>query len=769
MISSPSTGKAHLVKGRVATFIVSGGLGLSAAISQIVLMRETVVLFNGNELSLGVFLGAWLLWTAVGSGLCSKLAPGGRHLRAMIVMVQCGSGLGLVATIWALRAARAHLQTVPGELLGPMETAMVSLVSLSGLCVLYGCLFPLTAELYRESCEGGERNGLRYAYLFETAGSAVGGVLIGLVLLPFFGSFQIGFLVLLLNVCLAWALIARGRIEVFGFTTTSLALASMAIAWVAPRLDADTQQRLWPGFRLIEWRDSVYGRLSVLSVGGLSSIYDNGSAMASVPDPATAEETVHYALLEHGSPRRVLLIGGGMNGSIAEVLKHRTVQRIDYVELDPALIELYRRLLPGPAASLNDSRVQVHRLDARFYLKVSEDHFDVIDLAVPEPENAQLNRFYTEEFFRIAREHLSPGGLLALQLRSSEDVISPERAAFLRCMVKTLGRVFPHVALIPGETMHLFAAEDAGALTEDPQQLIARLKERGLQTSYVREYFLPFRMAPDRMAQIHDLVRPIETTPTNRDFHPVAYYFDALLWNEQFRTRYAAVLKELAQVRFSALLAFTLAPALLFTLVWATRGRRRAREAAAWSVCASGYSAMTTQILLFLVFQSVYGYLYHELAFLIGMFMGGLAWGAWLGIATIRSVKGSRLRRLAACNQLLLASCGVLPLCVVSLLEHGLCMEWVPTLGRLALPAMAIMCGLPCGAQFSMSSAIYQAGHSQRPTSGSLYAFDLLGGSGGALVVAAFLIPIFGFWQAAWLNWAVGSVVALRMAVARSE
>jgi len=54
--------------------------------------------------------------------------------------------------------------------------------------------------------------------------------------------------------------------------------------------------------------------------------------------------------------------------------------------------------------------------------------FDVIIVDVPDPQTAQLNRFYTVEFFRAARMHLKPGGLLALELRSSEETISPDLA-----------------------------------------------------------------------------------------------------------------------------------------------------------------------------------------------------------------------------------------------------------------------------------------------------------------------------------------------------
>jgi pheromone shutdown protein TraB len=51
-------------------------IGFSAVIGQIVLMRELIVVFNGNEISLGILLATWLFWTAAGSGLSSVLALG---------------------------------------------------------------------------------------------------------------------------------------------------------------------------------------------------------------------------------------------------------------------------------------------------------------------------------------------------------------------------------------------------------------------------------------------------------------------------------------------------------------------------------------------------------------------------------------------------------------------------------------------------------------------------------------------------------------------
>ena len=203
---------------------------------------------------------------------------------------------------------------------------------------------------------------------------------------------------------------------------------------------------------------------------GSRSVYENGVVLFNVPDPAAAEEAVHYALLEHPSPRSLLLIGGGINGSIVQALRHPSLERVDYVELDPGHSGPGAGLLSGPVARPSDAdpRVRVHVTDGRLFLKTTPSRFDVVIVNLPDPHNAQLNRFYTVEFFGEVSRRLAPTGVFSFQLRSSENYIGPELGAFLRSIHKSLRAVFPEVTAIPGETVHFFAARRAGILACAP-------------------------------------------------------------------------------------------------------------------------------------------------------------------------------------------------------------------------------------------------------------------------------------------------------------
>jgi spermidine synthase len=739
-------------------------IGFSAVIGQIVLLRELIVVFNGNEMSLGIMLAAWLFWTAAGTSLSSGLKLGKKNARRAVALLECLLAVSLPPTIWALRASKAVFQIVPGELVGPVPMLLSTLACLSLFCAVSGALFVAATRMFEQECAVSSRLAVSTAYLFEALGSGLGGIVAGAVLLRFLGSFQIAMIVAVLNLSMAAVLLLRmTRTQIVATALTAALCTIPLLVYLAPPLEKSSRARLWQGFRVIASHDSVYGNLTVTETGGIRTIYDNGLILANAPDESAAEESVQYALLEHPAPRKVLLIGGGVNGSTAQALQHPTIDRIDYVELDPALIAMSRQFFPAQyAAWASDPRVYTHYADGRRYLRTTADTYDVIILNVPDPQTAQLNRYYTAEFFRSARDHLAPGGLLALELRSSEETISPDLAEFLRCIQHTLDEVFPYTVAIPGDTIHFFAAAQPGVLTGNPQILISRLRSRNLQTQYVREYFIPYRMMPDRMMQVREQLQPLASTPVNRDFEPIAYYFDIVLWSAQFKIGYSNWFRMAARIRFSDVMFATLTGLLLVAAMLALMRNRhqRARAAAAYCVAATGFTLIALQILLLLAFQFIYGYVYHQLTILIAMNMAGIAVGSWLGIRRV-SLSGYLPLRAMAANQFLLALSAPALIFIVSLLARisGIGATWLAA--QCIFPALAALSGILGGYQFPIASEIYLNDSRGIGKLGTLYAVDLLGGCVGALLVSTYLIPVFGFWRTAALSAAISLAPAL--------
>ena len=759
--------------------------GFSAVVGQIVLMRELIQVFSGNEISLGILLTTWLLWTAVGSGLAGAAGLGRLRPRLAVTTLECVLAVSLPATIWALREAKSLLATVPGELVGPVPMLLTSLACLSVFCAASGALFVAAARMAEAEGSRSAQVAASTAYLLEAAGSALGGILASVVLVRVFEGFQIAAIVGLLNLSMALTLLLRLRRRQVGLLACAATVAAVPLLIrIAPQWDAASRARLWRGFHVIASRDSVYGNLTVTATtvsidmssppigagqggGSIRSLYQNGAILANAPDPAAAEEAVHYALLEHPAPRRVLLIGGGVNGAVNEALKHPMVERLDYVELDPALVAIARRFfLAQTAAFDSDPRVRLHLLDGRRFLAETKDRYDAIIVDVPDPQTAQLNRFYTEEFFRMARAHLEPEGLVAIELRSSEEAISPDLAEFLRSIRRTLGAVFPNQAVIPGETIHFFAANQPDVLTSDPQVLVARLRERRIKAQYVREYFIPYRMAPDRMQQVEAELAPTAATPVNRDFTPIAYAFDVVLWSAQFKSSYAAWFRAAEHVGFGRVAGFVVVALLagVALIVILPRRERRERAAAGSCVAAAGFTLMALEIFLLLGFQAVFGYVYTELAILIGLFMAGIALGSW--VAMRRGAAGGW--RLAAVQFLLALSAPAL-LVVVSF--SGRLALAMGTAAQVLFPGLAALAGMLGGYQFVVAAGIFVRQHGRRAGLGALYAIDLLGGCAGALALSTFLIPVFGFWKTSWLAAGinVAAVLAARVSAHRQS
>jgi hypothetical protein len=61
------------------SWLAVAGLGVSAVITQLALMRELLGAFSGNELVFGISMGSWLLLTGLGTWL-GRFLPGGRAL-----------------------------------------------------------------------------------------------------------------------------------------------------------------------------------------------------------------------------------------------------------------------------------------------------------------------------------------------------------------------------------------------------------------------------------------------------------------------------------------------------------------------------------------------------------------------------------------------------------------------------------------------------------------------------------------------------------------
>ena len=236
-----------------------------------------------------------------------------------------------------------------------------------------------------------------------------------------------------------------------------------------------------------------------------------------------------------------------MGGSISEILKHPSIKQIHYVELDQKLISIAKKLLKKNQTDiLNDPRVITHIMDGRQYIKTSKKFFDVIILNLPNPYTARLNRFYTLEFYQEIQSKLRSGGIFSLQVMSSENVIGTELSQFLSSIGGTLSKVFNKMIVIPGEVNRFIVSDEKTDLTENPKVLVKRLKERQINTLYVREYYFPYQMSEERLNYLKSKLHPVPSNHINRDFKPIGYFYDMILWSAYFSSSVKYLLIKIA-------------------------------------------------------------------------------------------------------------------------------------------------------------------------------------------------------------------------------
>lgn len=714
-------------------------LGFIALVSQVVLIREMVVACTGSEISMGLVLAAWLLWGAVGSLSGSHLA---RRTKAESVLgaLMALLCLALPASIALVRALKGLFGILPGEIVGLAWTLFASFAMTAPVCVLLGLLFAANAASLRASGAGaGDASGR--VYLWEAAGAAVGGAAASYLLLPRLDNFELAWIVMGLSALTA-AVILWGR---SGRRVRLLLAALIALAPAARltgldrTLEAASLSWRWSGLGLVENMDSRYGNIAAVRRFEQVGLYESGLLVFSYPDRASAEEAVHYALLQHPGPARLLLVGGGVAGALGEALKYPDL-RVDYVELDPELIECARRHLDDEAsAPLDSPRVEVFVTDGRLFVQSTDRHYDVVVIDLPDPLTAQINRFYTVGFFREVERLIGPGGLLAFRVTSAENYIGDELADFLSGLRRSLEEVFAQVVVLPGHSALFFASPRAGLLSADPQILVDRLLARGVRTQFVSEHQIPFRLTVDRIAYLEERLAQ-GNGEINTDLRPVCYFYNMLLRSTRFGSAERSVLGALKGLRGGWAAA---AVALLFSpfLLAAARRRLRTQAALLGAIFAAGFSVIGMEIVMILAFQVFCGYVYSKIGMVMAAFMAGLAVGAWAA----RRLEAGRTAgpgRLAAV-QAAMAGLALLGWVALVGFESG-------RAGTHGIEAFTLLflfaSGTLGGLQFIMANSLYlrlRAEAADRAL-GAGYGVDLLGSAFGAILVSAVLIPISG-------------------------
>jgi spermidine synthase len=671
-------------------------LGFSALAAQVFLIRECYSVLNGNELVIGIVMANWMLLTGAGACLARFFGRMKGKIPFLLFLQFLFSVLPMLMLLkldlWKTFALPA------GSVPGLIQVIASMLLFQLPFCLLNGFLFVACVHMLSEL--KGETV-LSSSYVVESAGGMTAGLLVNLFILNFSGVFLGLHILLFLNliVCILFSYTCGIRLP--KLFMVPVCLAFLAIPFFAD-LDTLTSRMFYPAQKLIFHRYTPYGKLDITMNNNQLNYYENGLLLFSSNNEIASEESVHFAMVQHPCPKKILLISGGISGTIPEILKYHP-DRIDYVELDPEIIRIGRQY----AAIPDDQRICFIKGDARKFIRQSGEKYDVVLVNLPEPSTLLINRYYSREFLAELKKVLGPGAVICESLPSTSDYVSKAAAMTNSTLFHTLGSQFRNVLILPGQKNYFLASDSS--LSPKIATLVSR---RGISNAYVNAWYFDENSVRERSDYLHSNLS--KTAELNSDFRPVAFFQQLKYWTTMFEWNgvWAGVI--ILMIFVAVLLSLNRISLGLFT---------------------GGFTASSLQLLILVSFQVICGYVFLATGFILALFMGGLALGAGLRrrILPVPSVPNYLRVQVA----LALFSLGF-PFIILAMSLPGIPGLFIQAVFIL----LALILSFITGLEFSVATAL-----GTKPPSVKMslnYSADLFGSAFGAFLTTLVLLPFLG-------------------------
>ncbi len=674
--------------------------GVSSVVTQLLLLREFLSQFQGNEFTLSLIFFSWLLLGGIGTWLARLVRR--FHCVSLLGLVVFSLLLALISPfeILAIRYLRDIL-FIPGVAVGFYPTlACIFFITLPcGLLVGFVLPYSLYVLRSREPMYPGAR-----LYMLDNIGDVCGGALFSFILIRFVSPLQASFLassVLLLSAF--YAVPSEKRYKSVCLLPTIIVLVVLLCTLALEKHSLQPFEG-----NLVYYRESRYGRVTVHGEKEQFTLFIDGVPLYSSQNRQQAEEIIHYPLSQLDSPRSVLLIGA-QSGVMQELEKYK-LAKTDYLELDPqvTLVQFRYKLLtriPG---------LNVIHQDGRLFLSQTDNKYDAIILNLPEPNTFQINRFYTATFFFLVSRHLRPGGIFSFTVNGYDNYLARPQQEKISSLYKTVSQYFKELLVLPGGTV-CFLGSDSQLDPDIP----ALLAEKDIPTQYISNLFYG-NVTLMRQDYLKEKLLP--DIRINSDTSP-------FLLSVMFRQWFS---------RFSSSpTPFYVISGLLLIVYLA---RSRLEECVLFS---TGFVTMGSESLVILVYQIFFGYVYEQIGLLVTVFLLGLLPGARIG--EYLRFKNRNIMWLIRLDVLLVVS---LTLFLFVLVYKPLVLQPAVLLG------FGFLLSTLCGCQFPLALSL---GGNDNSAAVRTFSADLIGAAYGTLVTTLILVPFFG------IIWAVAALLSLKL------
>ncbi|MFH1429454.1 MAG: hypothetical protein ABIH39_06890 [Candidatus Margulisiibacteriota bacterium] len=718
--------------------------GFIEIIIQSLLIREIVAQFTTNELIYGVLIALWLLINAGGS-LLSRYCFVGKEKKGTAVLFLL-LALTMPFLMPGLKVVKLLLNIPYGVVAPNYAIIIAALSSFLIVGIINGILFSMLSRLYQN---------INRTYLFEGVGFAIGGILFSFVLIHLLSPLQMC-LFLSISISLVTLLLLK-EWEIQGIVL--LIICAFALNF-SPNIEKRVNELTWRGYQLLKISESLSGRLTLIKDRGLKTLFLNNSPYAYSYDQPLAEELTYLPLSFVHNPKSILVLGSNRN-LFPELQKYQAQKT--FIEPDARIIKMYPDNIP-----LKDIIIS----DPRYYLQNTDQQYDCILLNLPPPLSMLSSRFYTREFFRLAKKRLAPGGIFALRLPFGQI---PEIIEINRSIYKTFQAEFAVNKIIKGTYVHYLGSLDPKLFSVPPAMLSIRMGKA--QPEFFDYSILDAALDPLNQVILQQTLTADSQTRINTDLRPVSYFLGLSYWQRLLGSPMLAVLQGFERYNFLIIAVMVLlATASLLVGIepqetdirhttYDIRPFSKTKVIGRWSLVAGqiqglwsmvyglvptspslpaliffqALSMTAWEIILLQYYQINHGFLYNHFPVLIALFMLGLSLGAYWG------------NRIVVSCQLSVSLFLLLRRVMVGGLLYSLVLTVLIYLNILTvIPLLIIVPGLLLGLSFSIAVSIAGAENMRvENVSARFYAMDLFGGVFGPFLLSAFLIPLNGFFISA--------------------
>ncbi|MBI1858830.1 MAG: polyamine aminopropyltransferase [Candidatus Melainabacteria bacterium] len=151
------------------------------------------------------------------------------------------------------------------------------------------------------------------------------------------------------------------------------------------------------------------------------------------------ENIVHPVMSMHPNPKKIMIIGGGDGGTVREVLKYKTVEEIELIEIDEEVINVSKKFFPHVSCELDNPKLKIIAVDAIEYIKnATQSFYDVIicDCTDPDPGSIAAGLISKEFYANISKAlqqdgiFISQNGCPIIQEKNFEAALNNARSVF---------------------------------------------------------------------------------------------------------------------------------------------------------------------------------------------------------------------------------------------------------------------------------------------------------------------------------------------------